>query len=335
MAQEPKTFDNIPMDCPLWVRHFATILNALVAALAVAIGGNIGGESAIATMLIVYVAVYVAWGWRINHKQQFFVVERFGYLLRICIGGAPILCLPGLIDRVVEDEWSTLEYQHFNLYVDQYKKLDRERALVNFTDGSAVVAITLNFCIGSPRRDNESEGEWRSRLKNAIICWTYAYEEPVKRIEALADAYVRPELGTRTIDKATADMGDIGNKAAKEIESLLEIFGAYLAEKNSVLIRNIEIPEELQKIRMERLMGEASGDETAMALDRLSKIEQLKGMSPEDLRDYYLRIELVRNLGKTGNVNFVAPNMAGVMAVVDVGRKPANSNLPQPPQGGP
>lgn len=226
---------------------------------------------------IAWFAVYSSIGWTEVDPQDFQIVETFGNFKRVIFSGPHILCFPGLIDKPRKLEQSM---KKDCLKFFQAESNTSIGNMIDFKGGySAEIEMTAWYVIKNP------------------ILWTYRVEdEPTKWLEdqlfraaqAIMEAMTLKEattnklrIATETLDsKITIKVKKKGEEEEKEVEVVLQ---KYVEDQlgikvTSLIINDINIPEEIRDIRMEKQRGTA---------DRERRIQEARG--------YEAAIQEIRN----------------------------------------
>ncbi len=216
--------------------------------------------------VLIWLAIIVALGFRVVPSMEAQVVERLGNYYRTLNSGPRIL-LP-FLDKVVNVV--DLKKQEIRLYQDE-----GVNHAWDFTNASAGGTAKAYYKVKDP------------------VKWTYAFSDPVGRIEERFDSTVRPMLQLLDIDNAQIHKTRISQWASDFLrESMENNLGA---EVERMLITDIDVPPEAQEARMKRLVGEKTAQETrarqlgyAQAINDL--IEELKAGIPEGVEIPYERL---------------------------------------------
>lgn len=273
--------------------------------------------------IILWFATYIAVGFRMNAKQEFTVIERCGYFYIVQYEGWYVLCLPGIIDRIAER--NTIRYQVFDLYKDEIgSKMD-------FADDAATIVASAWFCIGNPKIEG-TEREWWRKLEDDILRWVYAFEQPYNRVEEILDGEARPRLAKLTIDEALKTRDGVAESIITDPKikaSLLEL-GAYLEPVKGVIIKDISLDPESEKIRRQRLQGKADADRTrerslgygdaitslAKDLGGISRVKAAKVWETQRALETLTQISASEGGSR---FTFIAPSVRGVVTTLGIG----------------
>jgi hypothetical protein len=265
------------------------------------------------------VGTYLVWGLTIISKQNFVVIERLGKAYVIYHDGPKILCMPGVLDKIVER--NTLQFQELVLYEDE------TAATIDFKDASAPIDASAWYCIGDPKE--KKKDDWEQKVNTHILLWAYAFADPKGRIEELVDGTARPLLQKHSVDNAQVKKNTIATEVVgdKTLTTALKQIGAFLEEEKGLIIRDIKLTEEQRALRRQRLKGQADGEEIEKRAKGWEKaIRNLaKGLdvNPEKAVEVF-NTQRGFEVLEGADISFVAPNIDGVQQMIktaDVSRQ--------------
>ncbi len=239
---------------------------------------------------ILWWAIVFALGFRIVPSMEEKVVERLGNYYRVLHSG-PRIILP-FIDKIVNTV--DMKKQEVQLYQDE--GVDHAW---DFTNASA-------------------GGTARAYYKVVdSVKFTYAFSDPVSRIEERFDSTIRPILQLMDIDSAQIHKTRISQWASHFLaESMQDNIGVQVER---MLITDIDIPPEVQEARMKKLVGEKTAQETrarqtgyAQAINDL--VRELKSGIPEGESITYetLRKEAIRIFAQQEGLDAIRKTGANV-----------------------
>lgn len=270
--------------------------------------------------MIIWGFIYVGLGLRINRKQEFLVIERFGKFYRVAFSGIRILCLPHLIDMVVvKPGLGTLEFQDIPISSEPGQEVD-------FTDGSAPIKGTAYFSIGDPNKRTFAE------LVDDIIRFSYAYQKPLDRIANVLTEFAREHLQGMTVDEAQVRAKKLPEvlkgTAGTEVKTALEEIGVHLDPERSITVSDIDLPTEIKASRQRSLDAAREADATgklgqgyANAINFIIEAAKKAGheISWADAQTIFQNQRALEVAGKAESISFVAPDMASVIKTLSVG----------------
>lgn len=273
------------------------------------------------TAILFWLALYSYWGFRIIPNREYLVIERFGIFNRIVHSGPRILCLPGLIDKIV-DSGGSLRSREIELFADEKPPYQ-----VDFIDGSAQVRSKAWYCLG-PEKCNDL-----TALDEAIYDFTYTLknEQAVReRIEDVLESSFVPQLQRLTIAEALVQKDTVAENAVNtEVRDALKVNGIYLIEKRSFIITDIVLPDEIIKQRQKKLEGESEANKQeelgagyGRAIAGVIKAARAAGkeLSWEAAQGIYERQRGFETLGTTGSkISFVASDIKGIQKTIGIG----------------
>lgn len=273
-------------------------------------------------IIILFSAIYIAWGIRIIKQKEFLVVERLGKFHRIAHAGITILCLHGLIDS--EKHKNHLRLRRTDLYADEKDNK------IDFKDGSCPVKIQVWWKIGRIGSKKTED------INDDIFNFVYAAENPENKLEEMIDDLARPLLQCMTIDEAGKEKdkveAEIINEAASNQgvgKSLLDI-GIYLDPTKGCLITDIILTNEVIKIREKTMEGEKEATKAAKrGAGYAQAIAAIMGEAKKagatitfkEAREIYEKQRGLETVGETGaNITFVSPGIQGLMTTLGIGQ---------------
>ncbi|MEZ4200649.1 MAG: hypothetical protein R3B69_03645 [Candidatus Paceibacterota bacterium] len=280
-----------------------------------------------------WIAIRIGNDFRVIPKQEYRVVERFGQLYRVAHSGPRLFLLLGLIDKYAKNGAGTLAYQRFEIYKGESEKEDDKKAEIDFRDASAPVTATVWYAVAQQKLKEAWESDW-SDINEQIIAWTYAFDDPMQRLFELVDGFVRPRLQELTLDEAQVETTkDPQNQSMsklllkdRDIKRAMAELGAEFDPNKPFVLSDVAVPEELQKVRSERLVASARADadkETGRgvseAIDQIAT--SLEGDKAAALAAFQTRVaqEVVKN--KPGDVQFIASDVGGLTRTLEVAPK--------------
>lgn len=286
-----------------------TVGGTLFALTSLLIAGDIVGG------ICVFLSIYFYWGFKIVPTTEYLVVERFGEFSRILHSGPRILCLPGLIDKVVDS--GTLRYRKLSLFADEGKTYH-----VDFKDGSTPVSMEASYRVGPQGATNEEKNE-------AIYLFTYTMkseQERKERIEGILESAAIPQLQSYEISEALLQKDSIAEKVTQDqqVRAALEAMGVELNTQKGLIIPDIALTPEIIAERQKKLAGTseaAKQREQGLGYARSIKaiMEEL-GVDANEARSIYEAQRGLETLNTLkANVSFVAPDMKGIQKTMGVG----------------
>lgn len=282
--------------------------------------------SGLVSGLILWMSIYFFWGFRIVQNTRYLVIERFGEYSRIVHSGPRILCLPGLIDKVVDED--TLRWRELPLFADEAEKYQ-----VDFKDGSTPIVMKASYRVG-PQTDS------MEAIDNAIYLFTYTMkngDERDERIEEILESSVVPQLQGLEIAEALVQKDSIAEKVTVDphVRSALEAIGIELNPQKGLIISDIALTPEIVTQRQKKLEGASEAEkQKAQGLGYARSIKAIMeelGVDQREARQIYETQRGLEVLAQVdANVSFVAPDMKGVQKTMGVGD--ANPRNHQPKQ---
>ena len=256
-------------------------------------------------------------------------MERLGKVYRVAFDGPRILCLPHIIDNVVQKP---------GLGTPESQKVDissREGQEVDFTDGSAPIKGSSWFTVGNPDTQTHED------LVTNIVEFAYVYQNPLERIAEVLIEFAREHLQGLSIDEAqkeakklpTALMSPEGELTR---DSVLRV-GAYLDNKRPLIISDIDLPIAIQTARQKSLDAKRDADVFeklaggyAGAVRNLMEAARQSGqtLSFGQAYEIFFQQRALDTVGKAQSISFIAPNMDGVLKTVVVGSTPTGTQAP-------
>jgi regulator of protease activity HflC (stomatin/prohibitin superfamily) len=271
-------------------------------------GGVIGNMidflmTGIVSGLLVWLIIYVTFGLTIVPEKEAWIIERFGKFMYVINPGINLLCLPGAIDKIRSK--ISLKSQRVDLYQDEPGNV------MDFTDGSAAVKAQVWYAVTCPEK------------------YFYEVSNPKNWIEEKLDNFMRPELQEHGIDEALRRKNCIADKALNGLKD--EIENTIGVKMDRVLITDLVLPDEVVKMREERLAGQTEAEKSTRIgkgyADSINAIIQGAKdagheITFEQAQAIYERQRGLETVGKTGaNITFIAPDIDGVMKTINIGTK--------------
>jgi len=315
--------------------NITTLVNIVGVLLFSIIGATIGILTGyiitgIISGIIIWLGIYLISGFTIVSPNEFLVIERLGNFLRVVKEGWTILCLPGLIDVVAPDNGrGDFKWHRADLYADEPDNK------IDFKDGSAKVKMQVWYRVG------ESEADVKE--------WVYRVQDSPNRVEEIADGTARPLLQKETIDSASVNLQTISDSVRRDPEFIasLKEMGVELDPHKGVIITDIVLPKEIEESRQETIKGKreadrqsAQGGGYARAIRAIMR-EAQKEIEIRNEAGVVIKIipgrktswaeavaiyEKQRGLevlqSKTGAINFVSPDLPGIMTSIGINQDP-------------
>ena len=196
-------------------------------------------------ILILWTAMLIARGMTVTSKMGYVVVERFGHFRTVLYRG--IGWINPFFDHIRVSNGS-LKVQQRPLFRDEDTK-----AAMDFTDGvTAPVAIVASYGVGHPE---DIEDERWNLVTEDVRKYTYQYAKPEERIDVLLDGALRPRLQSLSSDAAQTQTEAECEEAAIAVGDALAEIGVYLPVKGALVVSDIDLPEDVIRIREEELKG--------------------------------------------------------------------------------
>ncbi|MBI5798647.1 MAG: hypothetical protein HZB10_01825 [Candidatus Yonathbacteria bacterium] len=264
----------------------------------------------------VWMGSYILWGFRIISNTEYVVIERFGEFSRVVHSGPRLLCLPGIIDKVVVQ--GTLRWQELRLFA--YEEGKREYK-VDFKNGSTLVDIKASIRVGP-------QGQSLNDLNKAIYLFTYSFKndsERMERIENVLESALVPKLQALEIDKALEEkdaIAEVANGDECVIETLISV-GIELNSQKGVIIADIILPPEIIAQRQKKLEGQSEAEkQSAQGLGyarSIMAVKQALACTLEEATAIYQTQRGLETIATTGsNISFVASDIKGVQRTLGV-----------------
>lgn len=283
--------------------------------------------------LMLWSGVYLAFGLIVIPQQEALVIERFGKFQRTTTAGIRILCFRGLVDK--ERSSVNLQWRTLFLWTGGTGKLNSS-AEIDFSDGvSAPVEVEVIYRVTSP------------------FAWTYQVADGPGYIEAVIDSALRPALQNLTLDVANKKKGDIGHEILNGerstiLKDAMALVGAELHPLKGILVKDIDIPEDVKALRTLKVQGEQNAlKATAQAAGYTGAIKAIMAdaqaaghqMTWHEAEALYFRNRSLETLQGTGaNVTIIGENIMGVaqslLGKVTPNNSGSTSTEPHSPQGG-
>ena len=199
--------------------------------------------------------MYISFGFRSLGYLEFAVVERTGTFYRVMLGGWHVLCLPGIIDKVVSPQppkstESTFEIQSLVLYKDE------EIDLV----GGTSVKIAAHAYYQIPKR------------ADMVLRWQYVINDVKTKLKDLFENATRGILQSWTLNEALQNRGTLwqtarqiyveNGKAELLQESIrgLEDLGVIIDDDNPLIVSDIILDEKIKTQRIKVLEAEQEAE---------------------------------------------------------------------------
>lgn len=284
--------------------------------------------------VILWMAIYFKWGFRIVNNTEYLVIERFGEFSRIVHSGPRILCLPGFIDKI-KDTGNT-RYGELALFADEKDPPYR----VDFDDCSAQILMKASIRVGPQTGSIED-------LDKAIYLYTYTIKNPIEReerIEEILEETTMPLLQPLKLAQALIEKDDIAKKVTADqgVRSALEAMGVELNPQKGLIIPDIILPPEVIALRQKKLEGETEaskqqelGSGYANAILGIIRAAEKAGktVSWENAQNIYeTQRGLETAVSMKTNTTFVASSMQGILNMIGVNS--AHHNDQQTPAEG-
>jgi regulator of protease activity HflC (stomatin/prohibitin superfamily) len=311
------------------------LINLIGAILFSLIGVSIGflagfSVTGILCGIIAWIGIYVILGFVIVGENDFLLTERLGEYHQVIRKGWDILCLPGIIDKVVEDGGrGDFKWHRIDLFSDEKKNK------IDFTDGSAEVKAQVWYRIKNTNDD--------------VYRWVYTVDDSPRRIEEITDGTIRPLLQKESIDEASINMQAISQTGRTDpgmIQSLADM-GVELDPHKGIIVTDIKLPKTIEDDREETLKGKraasrqaAQGAGYALAIraiiEEAAKSHEIKDekgnviqtipgrkISWKQAVEIYEKQRGLETLEKkTGAMNFVSHGLSGVLVSMDISQTP-------------
>ena len=269
----------------------------------------------------IWAALIIAIGITPIDVNTYLVVQRFSAYRTVMYRG--LGWVNPIFDRI-RGEPGTLRVKGYRLFED-----DAERSEVDFRDASATCYITAFYGIG--HADDISSEKW-AELTDAVRKYTYGYENPRKRAEAVLDGKLRPLLEAKTLEEAQRDKSVVCKQAASEASMMLEDIGLYQPQEGALIIEDIDLPDAVIALRELVLEGEKQADAETLRLQGPARAviaaRDLLNAGPDGdkmtLRETiaWLQtqqgLETIRNAGS--NITFVGKDIPGLLNILNVGK---------------
>lgn len=270
----------------------------------------------------IWLGFCVAKGSIILSHREFALVERLGRYQTVYFEGWNVLVIG--VDTVRNQGFMRTE--RLRMYTNENGRTDR--AVMDFAcGGSAPIDASVWYHIGDPQ-DIRDEN-WTA-LREDIKKWTYAYANPVERIDNLVDDELRPLIQAETIDSASTKTkrSGIANEVMTSVAPELRAIGVYPPDDGKNLtIEDIDLPDAIIAIRELKLKGEKESEENvSRALGYWKPIKEIAdklSISVEKAREIYETqrgLETLREVKPT--MTLVGENMKNVLGTVNLGGKP-------------
>lgn len=312
----------------------------LIPALALLIVGWYFGRWYLAgEITILWIGPLYAMSQKFHRVRTFMVVERFGLIWDVKFSG-PRLRIPFIDTTVMLDDFLQKQVELF------LKDGGPERFAIDFKEGAAPIISAAWYQIANPV---DVEGGIWGAVRNQVLRYTYRVkaEERASRIAEIFQGAFRGVLERksateqRTFVEAEAEMEELARQGTVASGAALEEIGVYPFPQKGIIVRDVDVPEEIVKLREKVLAGEMEAQE---AINRYRSfhepLRQMKrgltegdgGMTLSDAQilQFFLAQRGFETLQKTGsNVSLVAADIDGVLRTITVG------STNQPPRSGP
>ena len=279
--------------------------------------GNLGGFGpGLGTVFMcIWWSIVLASGIRIVRQQEFLLIERFGRYHDVKFVGIRFLLLSGVIDHVhFRDSFAAKE-------IDLYE--DEGSNEIDFQDGSAPIDASAWYTIGNPA----FYGTGSDLLKVQIRNYVYQVGNRLKRIAQIFEGALKPKLESLTLAQAKSNAGDVAAKdAAAEAAKDFTAMGVFPRAEKPIIVHDIDLPEEIQKLNELQLKGEMEATEAVNRsrgyFEPVKVIAKELGITNQEAMAYLLDNKGLEVVSQTGaNISFVSPDTGGVLKTLNVGKK--------------
>lgn len=268
---------------------------------------------------LAYVSIFCVVGLQIVREKKFMVIECLGQFDRVLLKGLHVT-FPILDTVRLEDNF---QLRNVGIYSSS------SPAEIDFKDASAPVTASASFRIGNP-----AYGDDDPRIIDDVLDWTYRFSDPSERVSEVIDGAIRPILQGYKIDEASVAKERIACDVIKEAVPGLRGTGAYLNPVKGVIIEDIKIPPEAQKLRERVLAAEKEAEATVQANSGVVRAikaiqDNFKGadgtqISFDEAAGIWRHQVANDTLRVTGsNVNIVGSGLEGVLKTIEVGGRRA------------
>ena len=276
------------------------------------------GASGLAAVML-WTAILIGLGIRINGEQEFSVIERLGELVRIQPKGMYVIWFPGMIDKFkCRDTFMAKEVPLFQ----------GPGHMMDFIDGSTEVSITAWYHIANPA--HVADKAW-DLVFAQVTRWVYAVDGAPARLVSILEANFSPLIQAHTIEDARLFHEDCAELAVRISRPALEQIGAYPRPEQAIVVDDILISADIVALRQLKMEGEMNAQKAAnqsrgYSQSILNIIEDAKKAGQEiswpEARELFERQRGLETIERTGaNVTFVGPDVSGVLKTLDIGRK--------------
>lgn len=277
--------------------------------------------AAILVASLSWTILYVIAGLEIVGPKDFVVVERMGLFHRVLKPGWRVLCMPGIIDRIVNpDGIRSLKVRELVLYSDPE---DKENKLDFACGATAAVKAILYYRVVDP------------------IAFTYSSDNVLSRMEEIMDSITRRILQSDTIDAASKNLKSISASIAADKDTMNALIEMGVEMVNYV-ITDIILPEDVIANREKVLAAEKDaeaqekiGHGYMRAIEAMMECMEKKGLKYnfEKALDFYLEMQRMKTLRETkSNVTLIGHNIREVGMLIGTGNK--GSQNPREEKGG-
>lgn len=350
MAQPNLPADTKPEDMSGEVGHAITLAAFFVPLLLVMILGlAVGNSNTAFGFAIIWSGVFIGATLRFVRKRTFFVVERFGYFWRVKYAG-PRVFIPWIDNVIMRDDF-------LQKSVELYQGEDQE---IDFADASTPIHAAAWYQIGNP--EDIEIGDFDA-VTEQVQKYTYRVraEERQSRVAEIFQSVFRVFLESKRLTEAQAEMENLAQSAIDGGTAVLggpPILGARVAlaeigvypfPGKGIMVRDIDLPQEISNYRSQQMRGQAEAQERVnRSRAYWEPLTQMKegldqgGMhlTDEQVLQLFMTQRGLETVQATGaNISFVSPDMDAVLKTITVGaagtqRNPPVVNPPAPqPQG--
>ncbi|MES2225946.1 MAG: hypothetical protein V4480_04025 [Patescibacteria group bacterium] len=285
------------------------------------VGGLIGSayDGVFFTMggtFILWSAGLWGWGFLPVREKSYAVIERFDCYHSIKYPGWR--WVNPFCDRIKER--GSLKGRRVPLYKDDK---DKKAQKIDFQDSSACVLVWGWYLVGNPIE--VAAKNWDA-VTSDILLWTYYLDNPELRVATCFDGEFRFRIQGLTTDDAQKEPGKaICKVAADAAAPLLADIGAYPLPKEALIIEDIALPPETERLRelileakkkleADTLEFQSTGRAIAALIEGSKNAAGDPTVSNSEAQGLVQQTQILKTLERTGsNITMIAPGMTGVM----------------------
>lgn len=319
-----------PENMSLRVGHLITLAAFLIPAILLGlIGLGIGNMNTAIGFATVWVGFLFAASIVFQRKRTFLVVERFGLLWDIKYAGLRIV-IPFVDNVVLRGDFLQKEAKLF------MGGAPGERIEIDFIGGSAPIDASAWYQIANP--DDVDAGRWEETVDEQVLRYVYRVRENERssRVAAIFQDAFRPLLERKPIEEAQSQMRNLADEATETARDALAEMGVYPFPKKGIVIRDMDIPQDIIELRKQVLRGEMDAKEAvnraAVYWQPVAKMKEglaaagITDVTDEQLFNIFLQQKGLDTLQKTdSNLTFVSPDIGAVLTAITGGLKPTST----------